>query len=103
MLFELSPEADRDLEDIFDYTARQWGVDQADRYLIELETGVEAFVTGSKHFRHWPEINPRLRSIRCQRHHIFLIEREQRAPLIVAILHEKMDLITRIRARLAPE
>jgi toxin ParE1/3/4 len=30
--YRLSPAAQRDLDDIFDHTARQWGVAQAVRY-----------------------------------------------------------------------
>jgi toxin ParE1/3/4 len=33
MFYELSPEADRDLEDIFDYTERELGFNQAIEYL----------------------------------------------------------------------
>jgi len=37
MLYELSPEADQDLEDIFDYTEREFGIDQAIEYLSGLD------------------------------------------------------------------
>lgn len=33
MFYELSPEADRDLEDIFDYAERELGFNQAIEYL----------------------------------------------------------------------
>ncbi|MGI8486499.1 MAG: type II toxin-antitoxin system RelE/ParE family toxin [Thermomicrobiales bacterium] len=33
MTFTITPEARRDLDDIWEYTARRWNVDQADEYI----------------------------------------------------------------------
>lgn len=34
--FALSPRAREDLSEIWDYTARRWGTDQADRYVRQI-------------------------------------------------------------------
>ncbi len=37
---------------------------------------------------------------RCEHHYVFAQMRENDVPLIVAVLHEKMDLLVRLRERL---
>ena len=46
--------------------------------------------------RHRPE----LRVSRARHHYVFHLEREKRCPLILAVFHEHMDLMSRLRARL---
>lgn len=38
--------------------------------------------------------------IRCEHHYVFALRREGEALLVVALLHERMDLATRLAARL---
>lgn len=44
---------------------------------------------------------PKLRMARCEHHYVFCLPREGAPALIAAILHERMDLITRLGNRLA--
>ena len=37
LLYELSQEADKDLEEIFDYTAEKFGIEQAVGYVSDFE------------------------------------------------------------------
>jgi len=46
------------------------------------------------------DIHPSLRVTRCEHHYIFCIWREGAPAIIIAILHERMDLIARIKDRL---
>ena len=39
--YELSPEADNDLEEIFDYTEREFGLDQAIAYVAAFDNVLE--------------------------------------------------------------
>jgi toxin ParE1/3/4 len=41
-----------------------------------------------------------LRVTRCQHHYIYCVKLAKTTPLIIAILHERMDLIARISERL---
>lgn len=96
MTYRLTVEAEADLIDIWQYTARTWGLAQADTYLADFEAcfgGLQG-VPG----RRWPEIDKRLRSVRCREHVVFWLETG--APLVVAVLHGRMDLMVRLRGRL---
>ena len=46
--YRLSPAAERDLELIWTYTVRQWGVEQADRYLDFLVVAFDKLVDSPK-------------------------------------------------------
>ena len=94
--FELSPEADADLDDIFDYTARLWGADQAYKYLLDLDVCAEAMVAGERSFKSLDSFRRGMRMCRCQHHYIICVMRDDEPALVVAMLHERMDLMSRI-------
>jgi toxin ParE1/3/4 len=98
--FELSPDAEADLEGIFDYTARRWGVEQGNRYLHQLNECAKKIAVGKGRYKDYSYIRPGLRSIRCQQHFLFFVRLENMTARIVAVLHERMDLVARIAERL---
>ena len=85
--FILSPAAKRDLAEIWLYTADNWGVDQAERYVQDIARDLIAAVNDS------PRVRPidqfwRIRS----GHHLCVFERrDDRAMYVIRILHERMD------------
>jgi plasmid stabilization system protein ParE len=48
-------------------------------------------------------LHPGLRMARCERHYVFCFPRLDAPALIVAILHERMDLVARLENRLQPD
>ena len=70
------------------------------RYGAFLEAHLEAIGTGKARTRIFLRRRPELRVSRARRHYVFHQEREKQCPLILAVLHENMDLMTRLRARL---
>ena len=96
----LTAEADADLDNIFDYTSEQWGLDQAHQYLLKIEECVVQMVNGNARIKDVSDIVPGMRRMLCQHHYIFCLPREGKPALIVAILHERMDLMARIADRL---
>ena len=98
--YDLLVAAEQDLRGILRYTRDHWGMQQAARYMDDLERAMAALAAGNPPFRDVSDIEPGLRVRRCQHHHIFCSLNEGRSPLIVAILHERMDLITRVGSRL---
>lgn len=44
----LSPAAQADLSEIWDYSARNWGVEQADRYILAIRDACTALADGSR-------------------------------------------------------
>lgn len=66
----------------------------------DLEQCMEKLATGTSSFRTLHTLSPHLRMVRCQHHSIFGLVRDHEPMLIVAVLHERMNLISRLRKRL---
>ncbi len=98
--YVFAAEADEDLDGIVDYTRRQWGDAQARRYLAQLRLCLDQITDEHGRFRIETSFSHPVRVLRCQHHYIYCVPREGLRSLIVAILHEKMDLIARIAERL---
>jgi toxin ParE1/3/4 len=98
--YELAPDAETDLLEIARYTIRTWGPRQADLYKADLIACFEAL--GEEKARSSKLISHRkdLRVCRCQHHYVFSVQEPGTTPLIVAIFHEKMDLMERLKTRL---
>lgn len=88
--YELSEQADGDLEDIFDYTEEEFGQDQAVNYLLGLEILFERLVVNPKLGRTRNEIKRGLYSISYQEHIVFY--RFTQNIRIVRVLHGSRDL-----------
>ncbi len=96
----LAEAADTDLDEIFEYSYRQWGPEQAFKYLEQLHECAEALASGRIRFKQLPGLLPNLRMMRCQHHYVFCEARKDGPSAILAIFHEQMDLMTRIAERL---
>ena len=70
------------------------------RYGAFLDAHCEAIGSGKARTRVFLRHRPELRVSRARQHYVFHLEREKLCPLILAVLHEHMDLMTRLRARL---
>ena len=98
--YELTPGADHDLLEIARYTIKTWGLEQADRYEADLKMHLQAIGKGEACARPFLEHRPELLFCRCEHHYAFFLQRENACPLILAVFHENMDLMTRLRDRL---
>ena len=98
--YELTEAADEDLKGIALYTISKWGPTQAGRYGVFLAAHFEAIGNGKARTRIFLPHRPELRVSRARHHYVFHLEREKQCPLILAVLHQKMDLMARLRARL---
>ena len=91
-IYRLSREADRDLEEIFDYTVREFGIDQAVAYVSEFEEVFMSLAASPELGRKRDEIRNGLRSFVKGSHTIFY--RILRSHIrIVRILHGCRDII----------
>lgn len=99
--YELTPDAEDDLREIARFTTKTWGAAQARRYKAALLRGFKAVAQETARTRRPLPHRPDVRSCRCEHHYIFSIHEEGAKPVIVAVLHENMDLPTRPRKRLA--
>jgi toxin ParE1/3/4 len=98
--YVFTAEADEDLDGIVDYTRRQWGDAQARRYLAQMRLSLDRIADAGGRFKIETSFSHPVRVMRCQHHYIYCVPRENLPALIVAILHEKMDLMARIAERL---
>lgn len=60
--YELSAAADKDIQDIYDYAAQEYGEDQAESYTLELEVFLDELVRSPEMGRRRNEVRAGLRS-----------------------------------------
>ncbi len=98
--YTLTKAAETDLRAIIRYTRNQWGEAQVRRYIATLEQGIARLAAGEGAFKDMSALFPALRMARCAHHYVFCLPRETAPALIVAIFHERMNLMTRLSSRL---
>ncbi len=96
----LAPAAAADLREIARYTQDQWGDAQARRYAAQIDEGCAALAAGKPPCKDLGHLLPGLRSKLVGSHFVFGLVRESRPTLILAVLHERMDLMQRLSQRL---
>lgn len=96
-MFNLSvtPKAESDLIGIWVYTCEEWGVDQADKYLDQLEAGMQQLINHPSLGANYAHVLPGYRRLQVEHHAVFyrVLESEM---LIVRVLHEDMDAPERL-------
>ena len=88
--YRLSAAAARDLADIWRYTDKQWGREQANRYTLGLKAMCTKLAEAPQQGRSCADIRPGYR--RCgSEHHIIYFRRTDYGVAIIRILHQRMD------------
>lgn len=98
--YVVSRAASADLREITKYTLKAWGEAQCRTYIAALERSAEAVAKGEGIFKDMSWLIPDLRMVTSGRHYIFCIPRAGKPALILAILHDQMDLMERLKERL---
>lgn len=90
-LYILSEIADKDLEDIFDYTFDEFGFNQAEKYLLEIEEIFQHLIVNPQIGKKRDEIKQGLYSFPKDNHIIFyrILDDHIR---VVRVLHGSRDL-----------
>lgn len=96
----LTVEAEADLRGIIRYTRQQWSEEQVRLYITKLERGIARLAAREGVFKDMGDLYPKLLMAHCEHHYVFSLSREHAPALIVAILHERMDLMSRLVRRL---
>lgn len=97
--YRLRRQAERDLEEIWQYSARRWSVEQAERYTAQLLDTVGSLVLTPELGRDVGDVRPGLRRVRSGSHFIFYKvagEQEAEAIEVVRLLHIRMDHIAHL-------
>lgn len=100
MLYELTLDAEEDLQKIFDYTLSKYGKQQLVNYKNKLEACTEALATGQTYTKKIDISGATVHIKYCEHHYIFGVKRDDLPMLILAIFHERMDLMQRLKDRL---
>lgn len=87
----LSPAAQADLEQIWDYTHEQWGIDQADEYLRELQHAMARVAANPRIGRTCDEIRLGYRKLSAGSHTLFYRLTAENVVDVVRVLHRRMD------------
>lgn len=98
--YVLTQSAEDDLKDIARYTLKQWGKKQSLRYANLLEVRFQEIAARTALTRSFSERYPQIQVTHCEHHFIFYIHPEGKRPCMIAVLHERMDMISRLQARL---
>jgi plasmid stabilization system protein ParE len=96
--YELTPDAEADLEEIVRYTIEQWGESQAESYLGKISQCFKNIA--NKKTAAFLEKFPDACVVRCEHHYVFYLIREEERPVIFAVLHERIDMLIRLKDRL---
>jgi toxin ParE1/3/4 len=99
-LYQISDAAEEDWHNIVNYTLTQHGETQTRKYMAALEKGIEKMAAGELPYKNLDDVYPVLRSKKCEHHYIFGVMRTHAPMLVVAILHERMDLMVQLQSRL---
>jgi plasmid stabilization system protein ParE len=98
--YTLSREAEKDLDGIIDYTLETWGLDQARLYFDKLVDAFERIAEAPDKGRLLEKKRNEIRFLRVQHHYIFYHILGRENPLILAVFHERMQVLERLRERL---
>ena len=98
--YVLSPGAAADLRKVAHYSEATWGEAQRRTYIAKLEAATQAVALGEGMFKDMSAILPGLRMVWSGKHCVFCLPRRGQRAEIVAIFHERMDIIARLHTRL---
>ena len=88
--YTLSPRAQSDLDEIWDYTERHWGIDQAEMYIRLLWRDIEAITANPTIGRACPEVRAGYYKFRSGSHILFF-RLSKHGIDVVRILPQRMD------------
>lgn len=87
----LSPRAELDLEEIWDYTAKRWGLDQAEIYTRQIWHDMQSVATQPDIARSCSDVRTGYYKYYSGSHAIFFRLTDSGID-VVRILHERMDI-----------
>jgi len=99
-MYQLSKDADLDWQDILHYTYESFGERQVKIYTSALLKCLDNLSNETGLFKKLNIETHEVLSMQCKKHILFGLKQEGKPLLIIAIFHEKMDLMNRLRKRI---
>ena len=94
--YHLTAKAIEDLTSIWNYTFDTWSESQADKYYGELVAFCQLLANEPEKGRSYEQLIPNLRGAKVNRHIIFYRTITENTIEVERVLHERMDLKTRL-------
>lgn len=88
--YRLTPAAQRDLSEIWDFTEERWDTSQAEKYLNEIRAAIQRIAADPSRGRACDEIREGYRRYSIGSHLVFYIETADSVD-VIRILHQRMD------------
>ena len=99
--YQITPSARKDLRDIAKYTIETWGQNQANVYAGKLASCFLAIADRKILSRQFSKKLPTVEFVRCEYHYVFFVRDHDGNSIIIAVLHERMDMLTRLGSRIS--
>ncbi len=99
--YEISIAAEKDWRGIVRYTLDNFGKRQVEKYTNSLLKCLDDLASGVGRYKEIGVSGHPVLIKRCQRHYIFALSQTDQPLLVIAILHEQMDLMQRLKYRLS--
>lgn len=94
--YVISEKALEDINTIWIYTAKNWSVEQADRYYNSIMDEIEFIVQKFELARDFGKIRKSYKYSKIQSHLIFFKKNQSNEIEVVRVLHEKMNIENRL-------
>jgi toxin ParE1/3/4 len=88
--YRLTPRAERDLEEIWDYTSAQWSTKQAEKYVAALIDAMERIADKPSLGRSAESVRPGYLR-RTVAAHVIFYKRAKYGIVVIRVLHGRMD------------
>jgi len=97
MKYLISKEAGQDIQNIWLYTVEKWSIEQADRYFNLIMDEIEYLANNPKSGKDYGNVRKGYFRSQIKSHFIFYkINRKNNEIEIIRILHQRMDIETRL-------
>lgn len=96
----LSKDAQVDLREVARYTKRKWGKEQLTIYRKGLKTAFNAIGNNNVVPKKLSARYPQVFVTKYRYHYIFYITKNVEKPIIIAVIHERRDIVNRLTERL---
>ncbi|MCU7919276.1 MAG: type II toxin-antitoxin system RelE/ParE family toxin [Candidatus Thiodiazotropha sp. (ex Epidulcina cf. delphinae)] len=99
--YELTEDAEQDLREVARYTLNQWGKEMLRQYRNGLKETFKAIAANDVPKRAFSKTFPNLMVTKYRYHYIFYLIDSLPKPVIIGVIHERRDTVSRLGERLA--